>query len=123
MVPSPRQAGHVCCTVRNPARCRTWPCPPQYEHVSGLVPLAAPLPWHVSHFSCRRNLTVLATPLAASRSSSVTSQSTSAPRRTRRPPPPPNRSPKLLLPPKRSPKAAKMSSTFGYDGPPPPVNA
>ena len=49
MRPVPRQCGQVCCSVKKPCETRTWPLPPQVSQVTGLLPLAAPLPWQSSH--------------------------------------------------------------------------
>src|SRR5437763_16991836 len=99
MVPRPEQRGHARLNEKGPWLSSTAPRPPHCGHTTGVVPGAAPLPRQVWHAISLVRLTVVVTPLTASRNERCSSVSRSSPRRgptvcpRRRPPPPPKRLP------------------------------
>ena len=117
--PVPRHCGHVCAIENSPWLTATWPDPRHVGQVTGWVPGAAPLPWHVVHGAGPVRVTGTVTPAIASSNDRVTSVSRSAPRlgRARRRDPPPN------IPPSRSSRFTSAASTRtppGYPPNPPP---
>src|SRR4051812_30254543 len=109
MEPRPWQRGHGCWSAKSPCEVATTPLPSHCGHVTGAVPGAAPVPWHVWHASSSSTGTVTCTPCSASSNETCTSVSTSLPRWPRcccccaRPP-------RLKSPPKMSPRSKSEKS-------------
>src|SRR5450759_286384 len=61
-LPLPPHRLHGRDTPKRPCPWLTWPVPLHTGHVFGLVPGAAPLPWHVGHDSTRWTSTFVVTP-------------------------------------------------------------
>src|SRR5947209_15927264 len=134
IVPLPLHCGQARLNENGPWLSSTAPRPPHVGHTTGVVPGAAPLPWHVWHAISLVRLTVVVTPLTASRKDRCSSVSRSSPRRgptrwpPRRPPvppPPPKRLPNRSPSPPMSPRSSvlKVKPPPGAPAPKPPPGA
>src|SRR5436305_14117295 len=130
IVPRPLHRGQARLKENGPWFSSTAPRPPHVGHTTGVVPGAAPLPWQVWHAISLVRLTVVVTPLTASRNERCSSVSRSSPRRgptvcprRRPPPPPPKRLPNRSPRPPTSPRSSVVKVKPPPPGAPPPKPA